>query len=260
MTTSKARTTPRVAALPPRRNLSADERADEILRTAVEFFAEHGFNASLQDLATRIGVTQPLLHRYFPTKADLIARCKEELMRGHHRACWPDWLADRRRPLGVRLYEFYLDYLPRIYRPLWFRGFLFAAIDDPAFARTYVEGIQHDLLDAVLREARHEYGYPPVEALAAHPREVELVMGMHSTFVFLGQRVFVYGMPMPPDLNAVVRDQTQAYLAAAQVLMQELMRCEAEPPEAQASAQGDDAPRAEHGTKPPPRPVGQSPR
>ena len=54
------------------RRLSPDERRKEFVAKATEFFAEEGFAGGTRDLARRLGVTQPLLYRYFPSKDDLI--------------------------------------------------------------------------------------------------------------------------------------------------------------------------------------------
>ncbi len=43
-----------------------------ILDAAVEFFAEHGFEAQTKELAQRIGVSQGLIFRYFGTKQNLV--------------------------------------------------------------------------------------------------------------------------------------------------------------------------------------------
>jgi AcrR family transcriptional regulator len=206
-----------------RKNLPAARREQEIVETALEVFADQGFTAPLQDLADRIGVTQPLLHRYFPTKNHLIEKVKKELMRGHWKPEWRKDLSDRTRPLHTRIYEFYLDYLPKIYRRTWYRNFLFAAISDPSFAQHYLNQVTDDTLVVIMQEVRHQYGQPPASKIPFHDREYELVWGMHSTFAFLGQRVMIYEMPMPRDLSALVRDQVSAYLLGAEQVMRELI-------------------------------------
>lgn len=213
----------RTAAGARRKNLPAARREQEIVETALEVFADQGFTAPLQDLADRIGVTQPLLHRYFPTKNHLIEKVKKELMRGHWKPEWRKDLADRTRPLPTRIYEFYLDYLPKIYRRTWYRNFLFAAISDPSFAQRYLNQVTDDTLVVIMQEVRHEFGHPPASKIPFHDREYELVWGMHSTFAFLGQRVMIYEMPMPRDLSAAVRDQVTAYLLGAEEVMRELI-------------------------------------
>jgi len=48
------------------------ERRERILEAAYEAIDEHGERASLQDIADRVGVTQPALTYYFPTRDDLL--------------------------------------------------------------------------------------------------------------------------------------------------------------------------------------------
>lgn len=48
------------------------ERREQILQAAYEAIDEYGERASLQDIAARVGVTQPALTYYFPTRDDLL--------------------------------------------------------------------------------------------------------------------------------------------------------------------------------------------
>ena len=54
------------------KRLSPDDRRKEFVAKATEFFSEEGFGGGTRALARRLGVTQPLLYRYFPSKDDLI--------------------------------------------------------------------------------------------------------------------------------------------------------------------------------------------
>src|SRR3982074_1165248 len=54
------------------KRLSPDDRRNEFVAKATEFFSEEGFGGGTRALARRLGVTQPLLYRYFPSKDDLI--------------------------------------------------------------------------------------------------------------------------------------------------------------------------------------------
>jgi AcrR family transcriptional regulator len=44
-----------------------------LLDAAVDIFSEKGMGITIQALADRVSVTQPLVHRYFRTRVDLIA-------------------------------------------------------------------------------------------------------------------------------------------------------------------------------------------
>jgi AcrR family transcriptional regulator len=56
-----------------RTRMDPDTRRERILETALQFFAEHGYGASMADLADAAGVSRPALYHYFPAKADLFA-------------------------------------------------------------------------------------------------------------------------------------------------------------------------------------------
>jgi len=60
------------------KRLAPDDRRREFVAKATEFFSEEGFGGGTRALAHRLGVTQPLLYRYFPSKDDLI---KDELIK-----------------------------------------------------------------------------------------------------------------------------------------------------------------------------------
>jgi AcrR family transcriptional regulator len=54
------------------RRPSPHDRRREFVAKATEFFPEEGIGGGTPTLARRLGVTQPLLYRYFPSKDDLI--------------------------------------------------------------------------------------------------------------------------------------------------------------------------------------------
>jgi AcrR family transcriptional regulator len=61
-----------VKASPTR--LTGPEREKHIAQEAVKYFAEVGFVGDTRELAQRLGVTQSLLYKYFPSKEALINR------------------------------------------------------------------------------------------------------------------------------------------------------------------------------------------
>src|SRR4051794_694227 len=70
---------------------SAEERRDEILDAAMAEFAQHGLvGASTEDIAKRVGISQPYVFRLFGTKKELFkataARCLRETLEIFQRA------------------------------------------------------------------------------------------------------------------------------------------------------------------------------
>ena len=99
------------------KRLSPDDRRKEFVAKATEFFSEEGFGGGTRDLARRLGVTQPLLYRYFPSKDDLIKEVYRTVYLEPLDTGWEKLLADRSRPIRDRLQEFYNAYTERDLHP-----------------------------------------------------------------------------------------------------------------------------------------------
>src|ERR1700759_973620 len=62
-----------------RSRLSRDERMEQTLRVAHGLFAERGFaDVTMDEIATAVGVTKPLLYNYFGNKERLYIACMEQ--------------------------------------------------------------------------------------------------------------------------------------------------------------------------------------
>ncbi len=206
-----------------KRNLPAEERRRELLDAALDIFSEKGLGITIQALADRVNVTQPLVHRYFRTKADLIAGIRDSIQNAHWDPIWQEVLTDRSRSLEDRIQDFYQCYLPHIYSARWLRGFWYAALEDPSFAQVFLARVTAELLVSIIGETRFRFGFPDLACVPATQREIELVWGMHSSHVFLGIRRYVYCTTVSLDLKTNVLDQMRAYLLAAPRVMAELM-------------------------------------
>ncbi len=65
----------------PRRRLAPDARREELLQAAIDVFTELGYGpATLQDVATRAGVTKGALYHYFDSKESLFIELIRERM------------------------------------------------------------------------------------------------------------------------------------------------------------------------------------
>lgn len=112
------------AAVPSRvkqKRLSPDERRKDFIRKATEFFAEEGFNGGTRELARRLGVTQPLLYRYFPSKDDLVKEVYRTVYLEPFNNGWEKMLTDRSLPIRERMQKFYDAYTNVIYNRTWLR-------------------------------------------------------------------------------------------------------------------------------------------
>ena len=78
--------------------MSPAEREESIVRERSASSRDVGFDGQTRELASRLGITQPLIFRYFPTKDDLIERIYQRLYVGRWNPEWRKMIGDRETP------------------------------------------------------------------------------------------------------------------------------------------------------------------
>lgn len=194
-----------------RKRLPSEERRAEFVQKAIEFFAEEGFDSSTRKLAKRLGVTQPLLYRYFDSKDDLIAEVYETVYVQRWRSEWDEMLADRTVPLRDRLLQFYRDYAKVVFQRDWMRIFLFAGLKGGAINRRYIERVRARILEPIIREYRCEKGMPTEQVTAS---ETELAWSVHGGIYYFGVRTEIYGQIPFKGLDFVLEISIDSLLSA----------------------------------------------
>lgn len=196
-----------------RKNLTRDERERVIIEEAINLFSERGFDASLSDLAARLGVTQPLIFRYFPTKQHLIDAVYQELYLGKWNPGWEALITDRSIPLRDRLITFYSEYTSTVHsNGTWIRIFFYSALRDVDITKRYLSMIRESFLKPLCVELRHHYGLPTISPRAVSQREYEIAWGLHSSFVYIAVRRYIFGTTTPRNLKPVIEDRVQLFL------------------------------------------------
>jgi AcrR family transcriptional regulator len=201
------------------RRLSPDDRRQEFVAKATEFFAEEGFGGGTRALARRLGVTQPLLYRYFPSKDDLIKEVYRTVYLDPLDSGWEKLLGDRLRPLPERLKEFYDAYTSVIFSRKWLRIYLYSGLKGLDLNRSYVGIVRDKILSRIIRECRHEMGLPAQTKPTA--AELEMAWVFHSGIFYYGVRKFIYESPVLESKEQMISDAVDAFLAGfAQVFGQ----------------------------------------
>lgn len=204
------------------RRLSAEDRENQIVEKAVQHFTRHGFDGSTRELARQLGVTQPLLYRYFPSKEALIDRVYAEVFDAS--PTWENVLSDRSIPLDERLHRFYLSYSAVILREEWIRIFIFAGLTREGINKKYLNKLRSKVFVPVLEEVRHAFGISePIDADVLDA-EVELVWGLHASIFYLGVRKWIYGLKIPKDIDSVIRAKVDTFLSGAPAVMREMRK------------------------------------
>jgi AcrR family transcriptional regulator len=207
----------RVASARPaaRRRMTAAERERQILDAAVRFFAEVGFAGQTRELAQRLGITQPLLYRYFPTKQDLIERVFEEIYLKRIDPAWRRQLVDRAVPLRERLRVFYLSYAAATYRYEWIRIYMFSGLMGEALNRRYIQVVEDKILRPICAELRHHCGLPE---RTATDLDLEQAWIMHGSLFYCAVRKHVYHSRVAEDFAAVVGQTVDVVLEGLKAL------------------------------------------
>jgi AcrR family transcriptional regulator len=196
------------------RRLSPDDRRKEFVAKATEFFSEEGFAGGTRDLARRLGVTQPLLYRYFPSKDDLIKEVYRTVYLEPLDTSWDDLLSDRSRPLRDRLQEFYSAYTKVIFTRRWLRIYLYSGLKGLDINRWYVGMVRDKILTRIVREYRHEMGLPAQSKPTA--AELELAWVFHGGIFYYGVRKYIYESPVLEDKEQMISDALDTFLTGYQ--------------------------------------------
>jgi AcrR family transcriptional regulator len=194
------------------RRLSPDDRRKEFVAKATEFFAEEGFGGGTRDLARRLGVTQPLLYRYFPSKDDLIREVYRKVYLEPLDTGWEKLLADRSRPIRHRLQEFYSAYTEAIFTRKWLRIYLYSGLKGLDINRWYVGVVRDKILTRIIRECRHEAGLPVQGKPTAS--ELEMAWVFHGGIFYYGIRKYIYESVVLDDKEQMIKDALDVYLAS----------------------------------------------
>jgi AcrR family transcriptional regulator len=193
------------------RRLSPEDRRKEFVAKATEFFSEEGFGGGTRDLARRLGVTQPLLYRYFPSKDDLIKEVYRTVYLEPFDPGWEKLLTDRSRPIRDRLVEFYGAYTNVIFTRKWLRIYLYSGLKGLDINRWYVGMVRDKILARIIRECRHEARLPAQGKPTAS--ELEMAWVFHSGIFYYGVRKYIYECPVLEDKEQMIGDALDVFLA-----------------------------------------------
>jgi len=196
----------------PRQRLTPEEREHDIIQRAVSVLARHGFEVSTRDLAKELGITQPLLYRYFPSKEALVDRVYEEVFVRRWNPEWEEWLSDRATPLRERLCRYLKDYARFILRNEWIRIFIYAGLSRGGINQKYLARLRERHFAVIARELRHEFDIPDPRNEVEEEDEIELVWATHSGVFYLGVRKWIYEQPIPKNIDHVIEMRVDAFL------------------------------------------------
>jgi AcrR family transcriptional regulator len=208
------------AAKKPR--LRAEERQQQILHGAIRYFSEMGFAGQTRELSRRLGITQPLLYRYFKSKKDLIDQVYVHVFMGRWQPQWITLLQDEAVPLGERLVHFYEAYARATYQPEWIRIYMFAGLESSDLNRRYLQLIKKDLLIPCCLQLRKYCGVAD-DRQPVSEQEIEFYWTLHDGLFYTAIRETIYRSPLEVSFADKLRYAVENFLAGAQVVYPRLL-------------------------------------
>lgn len=207
-----------------RQRLKPAARKQMIVAGAVRFFAEVGFEGQTRELARRLGITQPLLYRYFPSKAALIEHVYREFF--VHRLDPKDEaaLVNRAIPLRERLIRFYTAYARRTVTYEWVRIYMFSGLKGVGLNARYMKLLRRRVFAPVIQEIRATLALPQPPEVPLTEAEFEEIWDLHASIFYLGVRKFIYGMDLPEDLETAIARRVAAFLDGVPKVIESTVR------------------------------------
>jgi AcrR family transcriptional regulator len=201
-----------MAAPGTRQRLSPNERRRHLIQEATSYFAEVGFGGSTRELAKRIGVTQPLLYRYFPNKDDLIQAVYESVFLNRWRSEWTALIRNRSIALQDRLVRFYCSYSEVALTPEWLRIYLFSGLKGAHINRWYIQLIEERILNPIIRELYAERGHIVSEDYQPDQNDLEVAWLLQSAVFYYAIRKHIYMTSVSDDRNATIEQYVVIFM------------------------------------------------
>lgn len=208
---------------PVRKRMGVAERERQILDGAIQFFALHGFEGQLRDLAKSIGVTHALLYHYFPTKQALIDRVYVEVFEQRWDPKWESLLDNKKLSVEDKLTQFYHEYVNFTLTYEFVRILIFSGLMDHTITDRFFGLLREKLFPRLIRETRLYRGLRS----RAKPSnsELEMLMGLHGGFFYVSMRRWVYGQVVYSEEapgnyydEALVRERVKGYLHSSKTI------------------------------------------
>jgi AcrR family transcriptional regulator len=220
--------------------LGKEERKAQILQGAIRFFADVGLSGQTRELSRRLGITQPLIYRYFPSKQHLLDAIFEELFVKRWDPDWKALMTDRSLPLDERISRFYRDFDARILSREWVRLFVFSGLDGYPYNTLVFERLMRDVFRPLCVELRKRHGYPLTTPGRVRRQEIEMVWELHGVVFYHRMRHHVYGLDVKTGIDELITNLLFYLEGAAPRLLARLF------PERQADLAG---PQPEEGRR-----------
>jgi AcrR family transcriptional regulator len=183
-----------------------EARIEKIIAGAAQFFSEHGFGGQTRELSSSLGIAQPLLYRYFPSKQALIHRIFEEFFEKRWNGNWQALILNESLSIEARLRRFYSEYNQLLLTREWVRLFMFAELAGYGFGKRSVTKLTEEILVPLAARLRRHYRAPDTTLHEITAHEINFLLDLHGLIIYKSIRKHVYGMRSSVKWDAILDD------------------------------------------------------
>lgn len=183
---------------------------------------DRGAAFNTRELSERLGISHPLLFRYFASKDEIIEAVFQTVFLGR---LSPELRSAYERQTGnpVRKWtDFYSNYAPKIFDRVWVRIFISSALQEDVISRRYFDLLIVPLVTALAEDTeRHCFGKAADPASECRLMSLELAWMTHSSLFYSGLRRWVYHLDVPDDIVSIMAVRVRAHFAGALAALNE---------------------------------------
>lgn len=194
--------------------LSRAKRVEQIVAGATKFFSEQGLSGQTRELSASLGIAQPLLYRYFPSKQALIDRIFTEAFENRWDDSWRDLMLNSTIPVEQRYKQFYIEFNNSILTREWVRLFMYAELGSYGYGKKVLEKLRKEIFFPLSTVLRKHYGYPSAHEKPVTRQEIELLLELHGVILYDSIRRHVYDLKTTMKIDRIV-DNVVFYLDGA---------------------------------------------
>ena len=195
--------------------LKPEERKRQIMDAAAKLFADQGFEAGTSELADRLGITQPLLYRYFRSKEDLLKQVYSEAYTvDEFYPRWEKLVSDHSLGMRERLIQFYEEYTDITWNYTFTRMAIWANLSRPTMNKYYYESVRQRMFPRIVMAMRIAHGKGNLRR-APTETELELVHSLHGMMYHLAIRRWVHTQRVTGDVRPLIALKVDLFLQGA---------------------------------------------
>jgi hypothetical protein len=136
---------------------------------------------------------------------------------------WETVVRDRNIPLKDRLVRHYVEYTKIALTRDWVRIYMFSGLRGEDINSRYLQVLKERILEPIAIELRHEFGLPSIDKIPLQNSEIELVWGINGRLFYVGQRKWIFDVPMEDDLTELIEITVTHFLAGAEVVLPQIL-------------------------------------